>query len=214
MTSRVTRREALVVVAGASAGFGALAQELAGLPTGPAGQPSLVALAQEATPVSPDGEMVGQAEMPRWIFTVLMFQDPYEGVLTRPAEPEPGVRYIAAEVRIENQSDQPLEFAASDIRLRDEQGTEYASSSAVVGAEPKLTGQKLPDGERTRGWVWFAVPDNAGCSRHHHNCACSSPADPRRGSLASRAAAFPTCPHLLRMGCIARVDASNTPSCD
>jgi hypothetical protein len=105
--------------------------------------------------------MVGQAEMPRWIFTVLALQDPYAGVLTRPAEPEPGMRYIAAEVRIENQSDQPLEFSASDVRLRDEQGAEYASSSAIVGAEPKLTGQNLPDGERTRGWVWFSVPDDA-----------------------------------------------------
>jgi hypothetical protein len=99
--------------------------------------------------------------MPRWIFRVLVLQDPYAGVHTPPAEPEPGVRYIAAEVRIENQSDQPLEFAASDVRLRDEQGVEYTSDSTVSGEEPKLTGQNLPDGERTRGWVWFSVPEIA-----------------------------------------------------
>jgi hypothetical protein len=161
MTSRVTRREALTVVAGTSAAFGALWRDQTWLPGNLADQPDQVALAQEATPVTTTDELVGQAEMPHWVFSVLAFQDPYEGVLTRPTEPEPGMRYIAAEVRIENQSDQPLEFAASDIRLRDEQGTEYASSSAVVGAEPKLTGQNLPDGERTRGWVWFSVPEDA-----------------------------------------------------
>jgi hypothetical protein len=105
--------------------------------------------------------MIGQAEMPRWIFVVLILQDPYAGVLTRPAEPEPGMRYVGAEVRIENQSDQPLEFATTDVRLRDEQGVEYPTSAAVVGEEPRLTGQNLPDGERTRGWVWFAIPENA-----------------------------------------------------
>jgi hypothetical protein len=123
--------------------------------------PDLAALAQEAqtgTP-NPAPELVGQAEMPHWVFTVQVFQDPYAGVLTRPAEPEPGIRYVAAEVVIENQSDQPLEFAASDVRLRDEQGIEYASNSAVVGEEPKLVSQNLPDGERTRGWVWFTVPE-------------------------------------------------------
>jgi hypothetical protein len=161
MIPRVTRRGALTVVAGAATGFGVLGRGPDWSPTGLTDDPNLVALAQESTPVATTSEMVGQAEMPRWIFTVVVFQDPYAGELTRPTEPEPGMRYIAAEVRIENQSDQPLEFAASDVRLRDEQGSEYASSSAVVGAEPKLTGQNLPDGERTRGWVWFSVPDNA-----------------------------------------------------
>jgi hypothetical protein len=71
------------------------------------------------------------------------------------------MRYIGAEVVIENQSDQPLEFTATDVRLRDEQGVEYAVNSGVVGAEPKLVSQNLPDGERTRGWVWFAVPQDA-----------------------------------------------------
>jgi len=99
--------------------------------------------------------------MPQWIFTVQVFQDPYAGELTRPAEPEPGIRYAAAEVVIENQSDQPLDFAASDVRLRDEQGVEYPANGAVIGEEPKLVSQNLPDGERTRGWVWFSVPEGS-----------------------------------------------------
>lgn len=156
MIPTVTRRRALTM----AAGLGALARADAWLPPGVAGYPA-TALAQEGTPSAAEGEMVGQAEMPRWVFVVLVLQDPYTGVLTRPAEPEPGIRYIGAEVVIENQSDQPLEFAASDVRLRDEQGVEYSSSSAVIGEEPKLTGQNLPDGERTRGWVWFAIPEDA-----------------------------------------------------
>jgi uncharacterized protein DUF4352 len=158
--SMLTRRGVLPVVAGAATGLGALWRGPGWSPAGPAGRPGLVAYAQDATPEAAAGGMVGQAEMPRWVFTVLVWQDPYAGELTRPAEPEPGVRYIGAEVLIENQSDQPMEFAPTDVRLRDEQGVEYPSSSAVVGAEPKLTGQNLPDGERTRGWVWFSVPEN------------------------------------------------------
>jgi hypothetical protein len=157
MTLTVTRRGVLVVAAGVGAFSGAQRW----VPAGIAGNPDSVAQAQEATPVAAEGEMVGEAEMPRWIFRVLVLQDPYTGVLTRPAEPEPGVRYIGAEVRIENQSDQPLAFAASAVRLRDDQGVEYTSDSDVSGEEPKLTGQNLPDGERARGWVWFSVPEDA-----------------------------------------------------
>jgi len=161
MTSTVSRRGVLVV----AAGVGAFSSAQRWGPADLAGNPDSVALAQEATPVATpvaaEGEMVGEAEMPRWIFRVLVLQDPYAGVLTRPAEPEPGVRYIGAEVRIENQSDQPLAFATSAVRLRDDQGVEYTSDSDVSGEEPKLTGQNLPDGERARGWVWFSVPEDA-----------------------------------------------------
>lgn len=115
--------------------------------------------AQDATPVA--GEMVGQAEAPRWTFAVLTFHDPYEGELTRPTERAPGVRYVAAEVVITNPSDQPLEFSVADIRLRDESGVEYPSNAGVIGVEPKLTGQNLPGGERTRGTVWFTPDENA-----------------------------------------------------
>jgi hypothetical protein len=71
------------------------------------------------------------------------------------------MRYIGAEVVIENHSDQPLEFTTTDVGLRDEQGIEYPVTGSVVGAEPKLVSQNLPDGERTRGWIWFAVSKDA-----------------------------------------------------
>jgi hypothetical protein len=159
MSYVTTRRRMLTVIAATLSGVGGLGRErwLSSLTN----YPGLTAVAQEAqtgTP-SPAPELVGQAEMPHWVFTVRVFQDPYAGELTRPAEPEPGVRYVAAEVVIENQSDQPLEFTASDVRLRDEQGVEYPTTSAIVGAEPKLVSQNLPGGERTRGWVWLSVPE-------------------------------------------------------
>jgi hypothetical protein len=81
--------------------------------------------------------------------------------LTRPTEPDAEARYVSAEVVIDNASDQPLEFPTSAVHLRDEQGVEYAASASVIGSEPKLTGQNLPGGERTRGTVWFSVPKSA-----------------------------------------------------
>jgi hypothetical protein len=163
MSYVTTRRRLLAMTLATVSGVAGLGGEQVQLMASPTDYPGVADFAQEAQTGTPsaDSELVGRAEMPQWIFTVQAFQDPYAGVLTRPAEPEPGIRYIGAEVVIENHSDQPLEFAATDVRLRDEQGVEYAVSSGVVGSEPKLVSQNLPDGERTRGWVWFAVPQDA-----------------------------------------------------
>jgi hypothetical protein len=160
--SRLTTRRRLLTVTGATGlGLAGLGREQGHWLSDLADYPDALALAQESQSATPTAAsaLVGQAEMPHWVFTVQVFQDPYAGVLTRPAEPEPGVRYVAAEIVIENQSDQPLDFTASDVRLRDEQGVEYTANSAVIGEEPKLVSQNLPDGERTRGWVWFTVPE-------------------------------------------------------
>lgn len=156
-----TRRGLLTVITATVSGVGGFGRAPERWLPGLMDNPAQVALAQEGQPATPAAPtIIGQAEMPRWIFTVQAFQDPYAGELTRPAEPEPGTRYVAAEVVIENQADQPLDFTASDVRLRDEQGVEYPANSAVIGEEPKLVSQNLPDGERTRGWVWFTVPED------------------------------------------------------
>lgn len=159
MRTRTTRRGVLATAVAAGAGIG-----VGALGAGPA----VAAAARRGagqdggTPAAPEpSEVVGQAETPSWIFTVLTYQDPYGGEVSRPEQPEPGTRYVAAEVEIDNASDQPLEFASSDVRLRDEQGVEYAANSAVIGAEPRLTGQNLPGGERARGTVWFVLPEGA-----------------------------------------------------
>jgi hypothetical protein len=110
------------------------------------------ALGQSSTP----GAVTAPA--PDWAFVVHGMQDPYAGVLTNPQEPAPGMRYVAFEVEVVNASDQPLSFASNAVHLWDDEGFSYRSG-AVTGSEPALPGRTLPEGERARGWVWFAVPE-------------------------------------------------------
>ena len=97
---------------------------------------------------------------PAWAFVVHGVQDPYRGRLERPEEPEPGVRYVGAEVGIVNGGAEPLTYGTGSVRARDDQGVDYAAGAAA-GSEPPLRGRTLQRGERARGWVWFAVPAGA-----------------------------------------------------
>ncbi|MER3436606.1 MAG: hypothetical protein C4346_02720 [Chloroflexota bacterium] len=103
---------------------------------------------------------VGVASAPEWSFTVVSLEDPYTGRITRPAEPDPDARFVAVQVIINNASDSPLDFQVSDIRVRDTDDVEYQAGDAI-GSEPRLVSQNLPDKERTRGWVWFQIPNEA-----------------------------------------------------
>ena len=117
---------------------------------------SSAALAQ--TEATPTGEsLVGEAMSPAWRFAVSVFEDPYRGTVTFPAEASPDTRYVGVEVVITNDSDQPLEFRVPNVRLLDSRGFNYPAGD-VTGTEPRLVSQNLPDLERTRGWVWFMVP--------------------------------------------------------
>src|SRR5918993_4746691 len=111
------------------------------------------ALGQSSTPAAVT------APAPDWAFVVHGMQDPYAGVLTNPQEPAAGMRYVAFEVEVVNASDQPLSFASNAVHLWDDEGFSYRSG-AVSGSEPALPGRTLPEGERARGWVWFAVPED------------------------------------------------------
>jgi hypothetical protein len=99
------------------------------------------------------------ASAPDWTFVMHGMQDPYAGVLTNPQEPAPEMRYVAFDVEVVNASDQPLNFASNAVHLWDDEGFSYRSG-AVAGSEPALPGRTLPGGERARGWVWFAVPED------------------------------------------------------
>jgi multidrug efflux pump subunit AcrA (membrane-fusion protein) len=101
-----------------------------------------------------------QVDMPAWAFVLHSMQDPYLDKLTFPAEIPAGNHVIRAEVSIINDSDQPLNFQSSSVRLLDADGVEYSAGSAQ-GREPRLVSQALPGGERSRGSVWFIVPDAA-----------------------------------------------------
>jgi hypothetical protein len=151
MTFSQLNRRTIIAAAVAAPGVALLGHQRAGAAV-QATPPAAVTATATAT------EAVGQATAPNWTFTVLQVQNPYTGELTRPKELDPGLTVIGAEIVITNGSDQPLNFSTADIALKDEAGISYPSGS-TLGSEPRMVSQDLPDGERTRGWVWFAVPD-------------------------------------------------------
>jgi hypothetical protein len=104
--------------------------------------------------------VVGEAGAPDWSFTVVTVEDPYTGEVTRPQTPEPNTRFVSAQVIVTNGSAVPMQFEVADVHLVDANGDEYPAGS-VIGPQPKLVGQNLPDGERSRGWVWYSVPNDA-----------------------------------------------------
>jgi hypothetical protein len=119
-----------------------------------------VALAQGATPEPSADDAVGRATAPAWSVRVATLQDPYPGQIQAPENPPPGVRFIATEVVIDNASDQAMAFTPADIRLVDSTGIEYRGGAAA-GTEPFLGVRNLNGGDRSRGWVWFMVPESA-----------------------------------------------------
>ena len=120
-----------------------------------------VRAAQEAQ-ATLEADQVGQATMPAWIITVSQLQDPYQGEIQAPppAEQPAGTRFVAAEIVVENDSDQPLGFTPVDLRLVDAAGTEYRGGLAA-GTEPFLAVRNMNGGDRIRGWVWFILPEAA-----------------------------------------------------
>jgi len=121
------------------------------------------ALAQgdnSATPEPSGDDAVGRATAPAWSVSVATLHDPYPGQIQAPESPPEGVRFIATEVVIDNSSEQALDFTPADIRLVDSTGVEYRGG-ASAGTEPFLGVRNLNGGDRSRGWVWFMVPENA-----------------------------------------------------
>jgi hypothetical protein len=97
---------------------------------------------------------------PAWTFGVNQVLDPYPGTIQAPTTPPPGTRYVAAEIEIDNGSDQGLAFTPVELRVRDAAGMEYRGGSAV-GTEATVAVRNLNPGERSRGWVWFTVAEDA-----------------------------------------------------
>jgi hypothetical protein len=124
-----------------------------------------VALRAEASAAQATPAAVGvrTAGAPDWSFVLHGYQDDYSGEIQAPQERPSGMRFAAAEIEIINDSDQPLAFTPIDIRLRSADGVEYRGGSAI-GMEPTANPRNLNPGERSRGWVWFTVPDGAAAS--------------------------------------------------
>lgn len=112
-----------------------------------------VSLATGQTPTA-SGEAVGP---PAWLFQVHAVQDPYPGVMQAPTEAPSGMKFVAVEVEVINDSEQGLAFTPVEVRLRDAAGIDYRGGSAI-GTEPMISPRNLNPGERSRGWVWFILP--------------------------------------------------------
>ena len=160
MGTRKTSRRRLLGAAGAAAPALTLDGVTARVVRGPASPSQAVATARQdaATPAA-DAEL-GRADAPAWTFVVLAVQDPYQGEVQQPATAPPATRYVAAEVIVDNASDQPLNFTPVEVRVRDEAGVEYRGGTAI-GAEPLIGARNLNGGERSRGWIWFTVAERA-----------------------------------------------------
>jgi hypothetical protein len=150
--ANTSRRRLLTTVVGASTGF-ALAVD------GAAEERRVLAATSSPTPATSATGVIGQVDAPTWSFALRTYDNPYTGKLQFPAAVPSGSRVVRAEVIIINASDQPLDFQASNVHLVDSEGTEYAAGNAQ-GGEPKLVSQTLPNGERSRGSVWFIVPNS------------------------------------------------------
>ena len=111
----------------------------------------------QATPEAAS-DAIAETTMPDWRFSLVEFERAYEGTITRPEAVPEGLTIVACQVVLTNLSDQPMEIAVRDIRLRDSEGIEYQAGE-FSGEEPRLVSQNLPEGERTRGWVWFGIPE-------------------------------------------------------
>ena len=107
---------------------------------------------------------------PNWSFAVHRVLDPYTGVLDQPLQEDAPLRegtptasprrVVAFEVEIDNAWDQALDFSPSALRLRESSGFEWRGG-LTLGLEPRINARLLNPGERSRGWVWFTVPEAA-----------------------------------------------------
>jgi len=66
---------------------------------------------------------------------------------------------VAVEVEIQNQTSSDLIYSADDFRLSLDDGHEL--TAACGGVEPAIVDGKLPPDESVRGWVSFAIPEDA-----------------------------------------------------
>jgi hypothetical protein len=103
-------------------------------------------------------EVHREATMPDWRFAIVAIQDPYEPAGTSNQESPAGMRMVAYQVILTNNSAESMDFSISDVRLRDIDGFEYRAGERI-GDEPRLSSQNLPGGDRIRGWVWYLIPE-------------------------------------------------------
>ena len=119
---------------------------------------AIAASSGSAQQANDDGSF--SATIPEVTLTVYRYEDPYQGNLISPEEPDPARRYIGIDIGVKNFSSFPVQLPTSSIRLRDELGQEYQPGGAT-GDDLRLNGRTLAALDQARGWVWFSVPADA-----------------------------------------------------
>jgi hypothetical protein len=109
---------------------------------------------------TPANAVATRVAAPAWVFELHAVRDPYAGAMQVPAAVPAGSRAVAIDVEIGNDADQALDFTPLDVRLRDAAGVEYRGGAAI-GTEPTINPRNLNPGERSRGWVWYLLPETA-----------------------------------------------------
>lgn len=91
--------------------------------------------------------------------TLVTVQDPFEPS-NELETPQPGNRFVAAEVELTNTTDEPITWSSiMGAELTDDQNRPW--TVALAGADlPQLDGD-VPAGGARRGWVVFEVPQDA-----------------------------------------------------
>jgi hypothetical protein len=120
-------------------------------------QPYGVLVKENPIAMPQQSNLLGKATAPSWSFAVLAVEDLDRGNADQSHLRGAENRFMAADVVISNDSDAPLAFNLTDIRLRGTDGSEYPGGE-IAGSMPRLTGQNLPPGDLARGWIWFNVP--------------------------------------------------------
>lgn len=122
--------------------------------------PMGVGLGAHGDATAQQGEQSGLVGPPSWRFHTHQVQDPYGGAIQVPQEAPGGTRYVGVEVEVVNEADQALNFTPIDVYVRIDSGVDIRGGGAL-GAEPSINPRNLNPGERSRGWVWFIVPEDA-----------------------------------------------------
>jgi hypothetical protein len=154
--SNTTRRRLLTTVVGAGTGLMLTAKDGALIARGattPAADSTATAVATGSS------TRKTQVDAPAWSFALNSLDDPFTGKLVFPKVSADN-RVVRAEVIVINASDQPLDVQIAKVHLVDTEGIEYSAGNAQ-GSDPSLVSQTLPNGERSRGFVWFVIPADA-----------------------------------------------------
>jgi hypothetical protein len=91
--------------------------------------------------------------------TLYSLQDPAPWI--PPHSPQPGNRFIAIDIAVENISQVPGSYNAAYAYLKMADNRRYEDTVMITPLAPDLSAGKNASREVTRGWVEFEVPANS-----------------------------------------------------